>query len=276
MTDRKVQKRANPSLGITISPKQLDRDIEEARSSNGAWAALQRYRFNLWTYGDSPWLDADAWDACENALAELQGLPCVAGLDLARKWDVSSLALIFVDGEVRHLRVFCWLPEETARKYRSKIDYHAWAKEGHLTLTEGSVTDYNQILEDCVEIFEKHSIQKLAFDPKYAEELTQNIVMETGCERIEFTQTMPNFARPTKQFEDLVISRQLQHDGNPLLAWQAKHCKVKEDSDANIRPIRPKLGDHRTIDAIVAAVMALSEADGEIEDYYADHELEVI
>ena len=185
--------------------------------------------------------------------------------------------MIFSDGDVRHLRVFCWLPEDTARKLRNKIDYAAWAKDGFITLTSGNVTDYNQILEDATELFQKYGVQKLAFDPKYAEELTQSLAMETGVERVEFTQSITNFARPTKLFEDLVISRQLQHDGNPLLSWQAKHTKVKEDSDANIRPIRPKLGDHRTIDAVVAAIMALGVADDEpVADWYADHDLEVV
>ena len=273
LTDPEVHRKANPSLGITISPASLARDVQEAKVSHMAWNALKRYRFNIWVHGESPWLNPEDWEACEDEHMR-DGLPCAAGLDLARKWDVTSLTVMFSEGEHRHLRGFAWLPEETAQKRKGKVNYLGWAEQGFLTLTSGNVTDYIQVTEDIIRLHERYKFSHLLFDPKYATEMVQNIQNETGVELVEFTQTTANFAGPTKQFEDLVVSQKLHHDGNPLLSWQARHCVVKEDADGNIRPMRPKLGDHRTIDGIVAAIMALGVQP--YESYYASGKLEVI
>jgi phage terminase large subunit-like protein len=76
---------------------------------------------------------------------------------------------------------------------------------------------------------------------------------------MEFAQKPVNFARPTAEFESLVIGRKLRHNGHPILAWQVGHCAVKEYNGL-MRPIRPNRGDYRTVDGVLALVMALGGA----------------
>jgi phage terminase large subunit-like protein len=69
-----------------------------------------------------------------------------------------------------------------------------------------------------------------------------------------------NFAEPTREFERLVIGGGLRHPGHPVLTWMAQHVHVKHDVNNNKRPVKPADDDHRKIDGITAAVMALARA----------------
>jgi phage terminase large subunit-like protein len=111
-------------------------------------------------------------------------------------------------------------------------------------------------------------IDQLAFDEKYAEELTQRLESNHGIERWAFPQTIMEFAGPTAEFERLVIAGQLHHNGHPIMTWQIGHTNVKTDANLNKRPVKPQRGDARSIDGVVAAIMALGRSDAEGKTVY--------
>jgi phage terminase large subunit-like protein len=53
----------------------------------------------------------------------------------------------------------------------------------------------------------------------------------------------------------LLISRTLQHGGNPVAAWCASNVSVRRDPAGNEKPDKEKSTER--IDAIVAAIMAV-------------------
>src|SRR2546428_2842378 len=57
-----------------------------------------------------------------------------------------------------------------------------------------------------------------------------------------------------KQFEKLLLGRQLAHPGNPGLSWTASNVAIKRDPADTIKPDEAKSRDR--IDGIVALVMA--------------------
>lgn len=109
---------------------------------------------------------------------------------------------------------------------------------------------------DIENIFSQFAVQQLAFDPMYVDE-TRLGDLYPDVEAVKFPQTIMQFAAPTAEYERLVRSNRLLHNGNPVLTWQAGHCVVKSDLNNNIRPVKPKHGDIRTIDGLVAGIMAL-------------------
>jgi phage terminase large subunit-like protein len=102
--------------------------------------------------------------------------------------------------------------------------------------------------------------QQLGFDEKYAEEITQRISERTDVERIAFPQTIMAFAGPSAAFERKLVGGELRHDGNRLLKWQAGNVQVKADVNNNIRPVKEKRGSLKSVDGIVASIMALGLA----------------
>ena len=64
-------------------------------------------------------------------------------------------------------------------------------------------------------------------------------------------------AAPTKQFETLVLTKQVEHFGNPVLRWMLASTVVMTDPAGNIKPDKAK--SSQKIDGIVASIMALGE-----------------
>ena len=288
LEDPETWRRVNPSMGITIREDAFACDLAEAKKSPTAWASFKRYSFNIWTSGSNPAICREDWAACRDDFAEdlLLGQECWAGLDLSRVSDMTSLALLFksvvVSGETYLMRdgtmadfrevatyrllVYSWLPEGSAREGPMASEYRAWAKAGRLTLTDGDVTDYAVVERKLIELAGdgetpgKFRLVELAFDPYFAEELTQRFQDATGVKRVAFAQTIANFAPPTSEFERLVIAHQLRHDGNPVLSWQVGHVEFKTDQNNNKRPIKPGGNSVKKIDGVVATIMALGRA----------------
>jgi phage terminase large subunit-like protein len=136
------------------------------------------------------------------------------------------------------------------------------------------VCDYEFIITRLVALREQFGLGKVIFDPWNATHIQQRLEAEGfACEK--FPQTISHFTGPTKEFERLLVSRGIKHNGHPLLGWQAGHCQVTSDANQNLRPVKPKHGDVRTIDGMVAGIMGLSGAmqhDG--GSFYDDNELE--
>lgn len=267
-TDPKVWRKANPSLGVTISESGFRDDVKEAKKKPSSVNALRRYRLNVWCTTEQVWLSIDDWQKCREDFSpeELEGRECWAGLDLSKTRDLTALVLVFGDvtgvtgeesSEVVRLLPFFWLPEERAKELNHVVPFLAWAEQGYVELTPGNVVDYGRVLKRLEEISQRFHIRELAFDPYNAEELTQRVEAELGIPRVAFGQTIGNFAEPTAEFERRVVAGSMRHNGHPVMAWQASHCQVKSDANKNIRPVKRKHGDPKTIDGIVGGVMGL-------------------
>lgn len=260
-------KMANPAWGHTVGEEEFLADYHRSKLSLTTLADFLMYRLNVWQQSTQPWLRMGDWKKCERSYAEadLLGRECYGGLDLAKTRDTCALALVFPeeDGSYKQIAYF-WAPRARAEALRDKVPLLQWAREGHLVLTDGDTTDYGFIRQVLIDVKEKFDLRKLAYDDHYATELLQRLSEEDGFyggdELAPFGQTITNFAGPTDAYEALVIEGKLAHNGNKLLSWQAGNCTVKTDVNHNKRPVKQKHGDHRTIDGVVAGIMALSLA----------------
>lgn len=266
-------KLANPSWGHTIKPTEYLSDYAAARSSLSDLADFKMYRLNVWQQASSPWLKESDWALCRRDFAEddLAGRECWAALDLSRTRDMSALVLTFrgEEPEAWYQLYYFWLPEQAAREKNHLAPFLSWASAGFLELTPGGVIDYGFIRSRFRRVASKFRVRELTYDYRFAEETTQSMsegvrdetgrVVEegTGVARTVFPQTVAAFAGPTAEFERLVIAHKLWHNGNPVMSWQVSHAQVRTDSNANKRPVKPSVHDHRKIDGVVAGIMSL-------------------
>ena len=124
------------------------------------------------------------------------------------------------------------------------------------------------VLDDLRQIFKDWGIFRFYFDPNFQAEFITQVLEADGFERLAFTQTRANFSPCMKTAERLIESRKLVHNGNRLLTWQLENVDV-DDSNGEIRPIKPPLNDKETrqIDGWVAIFESLIEfVENEIND----------
>lgn len=261
-TSETVWRKANPNLGISLSLDYLKAECKKAQELPSYENTFRRLHLNQWTEQDVRWLSMEAWNACDKPLdlEFLKGRECYAGLDLSAKIDLSAFVLIFPldDGEFALLPFF-WVPRENAhaRETRDKVPYLQWAREGHITLTDGNVIDYEAIEAKICELAGTYQIKEIAFDPWNAQ-ATANRLANEGMTMVEFRQGFVSMSGPTKDFEVLIIGKKLIHGGHPVLKWNASNVAVKEDPAGNLKPNKQKSTER--IDGIVAAIMGLGRS----------------
>lgn len=256
-------RKANPSLGYTIPVQDFQEAVEEAKSEPRKESNFLALRLNRWVGSADQWISCDDWQQCKTEINEddLQGRDCFIGLDLARRHDLASYVLIFpVDGDYYLVPRF-FLPKDLAQRkeHCDKVPYLLWARQGHVTLTDGNVIDYSFIREAVRRDAKKFNIVELGYDPHGAELLcNQQLCMEDNIFVVEVRQGIITMAQPSLQFARLLKEKRIKHNGNPCLTWNANNVTVRTDPNGNIIPDK-KHGTSR-IDGIVAAIIGLSRA----------------
>jgi phage terminase large subunit-like protein len=254
---------ANPAMGVLIDPEEYLRDYRASRSGSlQDWLDFKMYRLNVWQKGSNPWLREGDWGRCRRDFSEddLAGMSCVAGLDLARTRDMSSLVLAFDDQddpEAVWLLPHFWIPRDRARELASLYPLMEWERAGFLTITPGATTPFGVIEDEFSRLSRIFDVEALAYDPRFAEDTTARMEEQTGVERVLFVQNDNSFALPTEEFERLVIAGKLWHNGHPVLSWQAGHAHCMKKVSKAKRVVKPSESSTETVDGIVAAIMAL-------------------
>jgi phage terminase large subunit-like protein len=159
-TDPKVWKKANPSLGITVSIDKVQAACDSAKQNPGEENAFRQLRLNQWVKQAVRWMPMDKWDACNFHVNEddLEGRVCYGGLDLSSTTDITAFVLVFPpmdeDDKFAILPYF-WIPEDTLelRVRRDHVPYDIWERQGFL-----QTTLYNENSDIVDEIVSKYSL----------------------------------------------------------------------------------------------------------------------
>lgn len=278
LRDPKTHAAVNPSYGFTIKPEEFAADIKEAIDRPAELPRLLRYKFNVWIRSESAWLSQDLHDSNFEDFSpdDLAGHDCHAGLDLAKVMDLTALSLMFKDPNEEELyrrMVYYFIPEKRVWDLRDQVHFALWAAnpKNNLIITDGDVCDYARIAAKFRELTNQYNILDFAYDPWNAENLTQDLETDTGVSRVEFGQTLKNFCEPCDEYERLLLLGRMRHNGNELLGWQTSHVRVRCDVNNNKRPVKPHKGkaeDYKTIDGVVADLMALGRWIQEPESDY--------
>ena len=251
--------KANPNLGVSGYPDFLQARRKEALQIASRQNILKCKHLNVWANAGSAWINMVRWNACraEVSLEDFAGEPCWVGVDLASKVDLTAMVLLFRRGDEFYLFGRHYLPEETVT-LPENAHYQRWVAEGHLVATPGARTDYHYLMDDLLAYADRFSIRELAYDPREAEMLMQEIRERVSFSCIEINQSPAFISEPMKEFEALYLSGKLRHDGDPLLAWQAANVVLRSTRTKAYYPGKERA--ENKIDGIVAAIMALSRA----------------
>ena len=251
---------ANPALGSFLSLDALRDEFREAVNAPSKENAFRQYRLNQWVQQASRWINLDLWDQSGAEFVGEESDECWGGLDLASSIDIAAFALCFPepDGYFRFVWRF-WLPEDRIKDLdgRTGGQGSVWAREGYLTLTEGNVIDYKDILNEVESLRVQFNLREVAYDKWGMTQLSQDL-MSLNIDAVPIPQSSGYMSPPSKEFERLVLDGKVVHGGNPVARWMMNNVTIHSDPAGNIRPSKQHSGDK--IDGIVAAIMSLDRA----------------
>jgi len=260
-TDPKVWKKANPSLGITVSKENLALACESAKQNPSEENSFRQLRLCQWVKQSVRWMPMQKWDTCAFMVDKdsLKNRICYGGLDLSSTLDITAFVLVFppIDEEDKyHILPYFWIPEENMelRIKRDHVSYDVWHKQGFLQTTEGNVVHYGFIESFIENLGQKYNIREIAFDRWGAIQMTQNLE-NMGFTVVPFGQGYKDMSPPTKELMKLVLEEKIAHNGHPVLRWMMDNIFIKTDPAGNIKPDKEKSTER--IDGAVATIMAL-------------------
>ncbi len=263
--DEKNWPKANPGIGSSKTLDYLRGMARKARALPSALANFKTKDLNIWCNDAEGWFDLVVWDKGKKKFCVelLAGRECYGGLDLAATLDLNAFALVFPPSEPGgewYLLLKTWCP-------RAKVDnqaddaapYSRWEQEGWLEVTEGNVTDYAPIARAIQDACQTYQVKEIGFDRWNALQLA-NELLDAGVPLVEIPQNTGGMYPGSKKLEELVYSKRLRHNGNPVLRWAAGNVALLFDSNDNFRPDKKRSKKNGRIDPVVATVMALSRA----------------
>jgi phage terminase large subunit-like protein len=263
-TDPAVWAKANPGLGISVKEDFLREECRKALESPARQNAFRRLFLDQWTEQLTRWFSTQVWNENGGAfdLDALKGRAAFGGLDLSSTQDVTAFVLVFPPkdpGEKWKIVPKFWIPQSNVaeRVRRDRVPFDAWIREGWVEATPGNTIDYDRVRNSIVEMGKTYRIREIAFDRWGAAQI-QTQLQADGFTIAEFGQGFASMSPAAKEFEKLLLGRELAHGRNPVLDWMASNVQVQVDAAENVKPI--KVDRRKRIDGIVAAVMAIGRA----------------
>ena len=260
--DETLWVKANPSLGVIMTPKDLQSAINKAQGDPTELNGTLRLRFGIWTSKADAWMDMDEWDKCSAHYTEeqLAGQPCYGGLDLATTNDIAAFVLAFPPrGERKEWAVlpYYFLPEDNIemRVRKHRVPYDVWHRQGLFNLTGGNVIDYRAIRQKIRDVAEQFDVREIAFDRWNANETVTDLTA-SGFTMVPIGQGMQSMAAPTKRLMEMVLRREIALGKQEVLRWMASNVTPEIDAAGNAKP--DKSTSREKIDGIVALIMAIA------------------
>lgn len=267
-TDEEVWKACNPGIaGGYRSMDEIRQTCREAQQMPSMENAFRRFYLNQWTNQSDRWISMELWD--QNAgpspnEADLQasGRGCYGFLDLSAVSDLTAWVMIFPrSDEPEKVDVLArfWCPEarltDPMNQYRAQ--YADWHRRGFLETTTGNAIDYAFVKAKVIEDATRFGLKRMNIDRLFqGAQLGMDLAEELGADRV-FSMGMgfTSFAAPMVEMERRLLSRKINHGGNPVLRWMADSVAVKQDPAGNLKP--DKASSQGKIDGIVGIVGAL-------------------
>ncbi len=268
-----VHRKANPNYGVSVSPDDLIRKVNEAQHSNAAINNFRTKHLNVWVRSESGWMSYEVWQACKVlglTWESLKTFPCWIGVDLGEVRDFSVVCLVFKTApETFAVLPFIYVPEEAIAQ-NPVAQLSGWVHKGQVIETPGSEADYQRIEDDLFAWWSRLQVQEIDFDRRSArlmiQKVKQRMEVILGRDRAELVcvdvpQSLETMDPAMKMTERLVVAKKLQHDGNEAMAWMVGNVVIERNHKDEIYPRKAGGKDSpNKIDGPVALFTALSRA----------------
>lgn len=257
-SDEKNWIKAIPNLGITVSKKAVQDAIVSAKNNPSEEVGVKTKTLNIWCDSVDVWIPEN-YIIKSTAKVDLKQFSeddlCYIGVDLSSTSDLTSVAYLIYQDDKYYFYVDYYLPESCLTDNPNRELYKEFYRNGDLKITNGNVVDYDYITNDILKRSEYLRIYRIGYDSWNATQWAVQCT-ELGLPLMEFSQSVGNFNKPTKEFERLILSGKCVIDNNEITRWCFRNVELKSDWNDNIKPTK---GNDRMkkIDGVIAIIQSL-------------------
>ena len=261
--DKNIWLKCCPSLGQTVLESYIEEQVLAAQNQPSLEVGVKTKNMNIFCQSEEVWISSPTLDEVmdEVNLDDFEGEEAFCGVDLAAVSDLTCLTILFPPNNLRKVhpdkfvfKTFEYIPSSAVQSVNGS-KYLEWQKySSRFKIIEGNVTDYDVILNDQIELSNKHNIVTTGYDQWNATQYTIN-AEKAGLTMSPFSQSLGNFNRPTKQLERLILSKKCIIDKDPCVKWCFNNVVLQHDSHDNIKP--SKTTYQNKIDPIVSIITSI-------------------
>lgn len=265
-TSVNAMKKANPNLDVSVSRAYLDRQLAKAKRSPARAAAYRTKNLNQWVSAGSAFLNILEWNSCGDSglrLEDMEGKPCIFGLDLSSRIDITVLMRLFFEVDDNVLRYWLfprfWIPENRTNPDDddpNREKYAAWVDEGLLEVHDEDEIDFARLIADVRSEADLWTPREIAYDPWRAAGLEQTLSNE-GYLMVKIPQIPSQMTDPLNELQAAHLARRIRHPDHPILNWMMSNLVVKEISGGK-KPVK-HIAQNK-IDGCLATLIAMNRA----------------
>lgn len=260
ISNENVWKKCNPNLGISVFPEFLKSRLNAAKNEGGSkMVDVRTLNFNEWCETPEVWIANEVWKA--NAFGfnpkDLQGMECYGGLDIVSGLSMNAFVLFFPNfkGEIHAVLPLFWMPNDAMRSSNIRVDFESWADQGLIAITEGNVVENDFAYNKIMQMLELYNVHSIAFNLTLLNHDIVQALVKAGIKCNPISQGYRSQSTPTRAWEEMLVSGQIEHFNNPVLAWQNMNTQIARNRDGDVRV--QKMGGINA--GITAAIQALAQ-----------------
>lgn len=264
-TNKKSWMKSNPTLGTVKKWSYLEEQVESAKESKGDRIFVLSKDFNIKQNSVEMWLNLEDYnyDATYD-LEDFRSAPCLGAVDLAETMDLccAKVLLMKPDSEKKCIHTMYFIPE---RKIEDDDDscagakYVEWARDGYITVTEGSDIDLTVVADWFWNLYKEYGIRLLrcGYDQKFAKDFIRQMTeygwtKESG-ELELILQNAQTLDTANKFVETDLKKRNISYNNNPVDRWCYGNAGLSVDNKG--KSIVVKTARNKKIDGAVTTVI---------------------
>lgn len=248
--------KANPNLGVSVSPKYLIDELAIAENSLSKKSEFLTKYACVKQNSSLAWLDIQTIKAMcgkELKFEDFAHSYCVAGIDLSMSTDLTAAVIVVEKEGDLYCFAHFWLPSEKIEEAISRdgLPYQQYIARGFLSLSGENYIDYNDCYKWLVDIVERYEILPLVVGyDRYSANYLINDLKAYGFVTDDVYQG-DNLYGVLQEMEGFMKDKKVHIGDNDLLKVHLLNSAIKMSTERGRgRLVKLKPNDH--IDGVAA------------------------
>ena len=257
VSDPSMWIKAQPNIGLTVSYKTYQLDVERAEKVPSAKNDILAKRFGIPSEGYTYYFPYE--ETLPHPKRSYWQMPCSMGGDLSRGDDFCAFTFLFPlsDGSYG-IKVRSYITAKTLHRLpvAMRLRYEAFISEGSLFVFDGIVLDMMQVYDELDDFITKngYEVRCFGFDPYNAETFVDRWCKENGSFGVvKVIQGSRTESVPLGELKNLSEERLLKFD-EKLMQFAMENCVTLTDTNGNRKLM--KLRNEDKIDNVSAMMDA--------------------
>ena len=270
--NEEVWEQCNPNIDVSVSRDFLRSRLKSAKNEGGTKEVdVKTLNFNLWVDSPEVFIQAEKWNANVHGLMveDLEGHECYGGIELSSSKMLNAFCLLFPDVKgYTVLKPIFWMPDDY-RKSTETDQFDRWVKDGLIQTCAGDVVDNDWVYELIMADLQKYNMHSFAYKTNLSSNDIVQALLKNGIQGNPISHGYQGISTPTLTWEQMLLKAEIEHFGNPVLAWMNSNCMAKrKDNDVRLEKSASRVvGIYAAINAL-AQFKSFPETDDKIIEFW--------